>query len=175
MRTFGIVIGTILSFTTIAVIVMQPYVPVWADDEHRRCKLDWTKLNLTPEQSREIEQLNAQFNNEYNEIKPVIDEEKRKLTQLLADRSSDPVEIMSLEQSLNRKKAELHAQATANYLKKRQLLNEHQQCILETMIRQAVEQRRRAINPTAQSEAVPDRIQNLLQKVRNVLPAQPER
>lgn len=136
------------------------------------CKIDWTKLNLNPQQNQHIQQLEGQWSKDYNTIKPAIVEDQRKLTKMLEVHDSDPVEIMALQQSIARKKEQLNQLATTNYLQKRKVLNETQQHSLEQMIRQAVAERQRQINPGAQTEVVPDRIQNLMQKVRNIWPSQ---
>lgn len=146
---------------------------VRADEGH--CCIDWNKLNLTPTQSQQIHGLEAQWNQSYSEIKPSILEDQAKLQRLLADHTSDPVEIMALQQTIARKKEQLNALATANYLKKRQLLNDNQQEHLEFMVRQVVASRQRGMSPASQTEVMPDRVQDLIQKVRNIWPVQQER
>lgn len=146
--------------------------PVLAGDDSSHCCIDWNRLNLTPAQSQQIQALEAQWAHDYNDIKPVIQDDQQKLTKLLADHSSDPVEIMSLQQAIARKKEQLNGLATANYLKKRQVLNENQQVNLEQMIRDAVRKRQAAMHPSSNGEVVTDRIQNLMQRVRNIWPSE---
>ncbi len=136
-------------------------------DELRMC-INWQRLNLTPQQSQQIQVLEQQWNHDYMEIQPSIVEEQRKLTRLLSDPKSDPLEIMSLQQSIARKREQLRAAATTNYLRKRQLLNEDQQHGLECMIHQAVVERQRATSPAMQTDVMPDHIQSLIQRVRNI-------
>src|SRR5271169_3361288 len=116
-----------------------------------RMGINWQRLNLSPQQSQQIQVLEAQWSHDYMEIQPSIIEEQHKLTRLLSDPKSDPLEIMALQQSIARKKEQLRAAATANYLRKRQLLNDGQQHGLEDMIHQAVAERQRANNPGAQT------------------------
>ena len=139
---------------------------VFADE--LRMGINWQRLNLSPQQSQQIQVLEAQWNHDYMEIQPSIIEEQHQLTRLLSDPKSEPLEIIALQQSIARKKEHLRAAATTNYLRKRQLLNDGQQRGLEDMIHQAVAERQRAANPGLQTDEVPDHIQNLLQRVRNI-------
>lgn len=133
-----------------------------------RMGINWQRLNLTPQQSQQIQLLEAQWNHDYMEIQPAIIEEQHKLTRLLSDPKSDPLEIIALQQSIARKKEHLRAAATTNYLRKRQLLSDGQQHGLEDMIHQAVAERQRTANPGSQTDVMPDHIQNLIQRVRNI-------
>ncbi len=137
-------------------------------DDHR--SIDWTKLNLTPAQQQQIQVLEADWNKQYTETRPVIIEEQRRLSKLLGNPGADPVDIMSVQQTIARKKESLNQLATANYLKKRQLLNENQQYSLEIMVKNAVAMRQRQMNPGGQTEVMPDRVQSLIERVRNIWP-----
>jgi Spy/CpxP family protein refolding chaperone len=137
-------------------------------DDH--CNIDWTKLNLTPVQQQQISALESDWNKQYAEIRPGILEEQRHLSKLLGDHTADPVEIMSVQQNLTRKKESLNQLATANYLKKRSVLTESQQFSLEIMVKNAVSMRQRMNNPGGQTEVMPDRVQSLIERVRNIWP-----
>lgn len=136
-------------------------------DELRMC-INWQRLNLTPQQSQQIQVLEQQWSHDYMEIQPSIVEDQHKLTRLLSDPKSDPLEIMALQQAIARKREQLRAAATTSYLRKRQLLNENQQHGLEDMIHQAVAERQRAASPGMQTDVMPDHIQSLIQRVRNI-------
>lgn len=140
----------------------------FADEVH--CAVDWRRLQLSAEQNQQVQVLEAEWNQQYMEVQPSIVEEQRKLTRLLSDAKSDPLEIMSLQQSIARKREQLRAAATTNYLKKRQILNGAQQRTLEDMIRQIIAERQRMANPGSQTDVMPDRIQSLMQRVRNIWP-----
>ncbi len=137
-------------------------------EEH--CSIDWNKLNLTAAQQQQISSLESDWNKQYSEMRPGIIEEQRHLSKLLADHTSDPVEIMSVQQNLTRKKESLSQLATTNYLKKRSVLNENQQFSLEIMVKNAVAMRQRMNNPGGQTEVMPDRVQSLIERVRNIRP-----
>jgi len=153
--------------------------PVVADDEqtHRHtCCVDWSKLNLSPAQSVQIQTLEADWTKSYNDIRPEIVDDQQKLTKMLADHNSDPVEVMALQQTIARKKSQLNGLATANYLRKRQVLTETQQYSLEQQIKDVVRRRQNAMYPGTQTDAVvTDHIQNLMTRVRNIWPVQSER
>lgn len=156
----------IFSATLILCIMVAPV----AYGDETRCSIDWQRLQLTAEQNQQVQSLEAQWSQQYMEIQPSIIEDQRKLTRLLSDAKSDPVEIMALQQSLARKREQLRAAATTNYLKKRQILNGDQQRTLEDMIRQILAERQRMLNPGSQTDVMPDRIQSLMQRVRNIWP-----
>jgi Spy/CpxP family protein refolding chaperone len=155
---------------------MVSSAPANADDLAGHCCVDWNKLNLTQTQSQQIDQLNGQWSKDYNEIKPVISDDQQKLQKLLADHNSDPVEVMALQQQIARKREQLNGLATANYLRKRQVLNENQQFNLEQMIKAMVAKRQAQLHPNQHTETVvTDRIQNLMNRARNIWPVQAER
>lgn len=162
-----------------AVGVLVP--PAVADDDqqggHRHaCCVDWNKLNLSPAQSAQIQTLEAEWTKNYNDIRPEIVDDQQKLTKMLADHNSDPVEVMALQQTIARKKSQLNGLATANYLKKRSVLTENQQYSLEQQIKEVVRRRQNAMYPGTQQDAVvTDHIQNLMNRVRNIWPVQSER
>ena len=158
--------GLILVLALLGACMTGASLPAWAGDDG--CRIDWAHLELTPEQSQQIHSLEAQWNQEYMQMQPSVIDEQKRLTRLLSDPRSDPLEVMTLQQSIARKKEHLRASATASYLRKRQVLNDGQRQVLEDMIRQAVAQRQRVLSPGAQTEVMPDRVQNLMQRVRNI-------
>jgi len=139
-------------------------------DEIQTSVINWQRLQLSPSQSQAIQSLEGQWTQEYMQVQPSIIDEQRKLTRLLADPKSDPLEIMSCQQALARKREQLRATATASYLRKRQILNESQQHSLEDMMRQAVAERQRVNGSGSQADAMPDRIQVLMRKIQTAFP-----
>lgn len=49
--------------------------------------------------------------------------------------------------------------------------HELEQMMIEQMIRQRIQEKQRELHPSAQTEVVPDRIQDIMQKVRNIWPS----
>lgn len=139
-------------------------------DEAVQTSINWQRLQLNPQQAQTIQVLESQWNHDYLEIQPSIVGDQRKLAKLLSDPKSDPLEIMALQQSIARKREQLRSTATANYLRKRQVLNETQQQALQDMIRQAVAERQRSVTPGFQTEVMPDHIQILINRVRGMWP-----
>jgi len=158
--------GSILVLALLGACITGTSLPARAGEDS--CKIDWTQLELSPAQSQQIHTLEAQWNQEYMQVQPSVIDEQKRLTRLLSDPRSDPLEVMTLQQSIARKKEHLRASATASYLRKRQVLNDGQRQALEDMIRQAVAQRQRVLSPGSQTEVMPDRVQNLMQRVRNI-------
>ncbi len=156
-----------LRFTFLSVSMGISCGAAYAEDH---CSIDWTKLNLTAVQQQQITALETDWNKQYSEIRPVIVQEQQHLSKLLADHTSDPVEIMSVQQTVARKKESLNQLATANYLKKRQILTESQQFSLEIMVKNAVAMRQRQNSPGGGTEVMPDRVQSLIERVRNIWP-----
>ncbi len=143
-----------------------------AGAEEAQCCINWVNLNLTPGQNLKIQELDNQWSECYVNLQSSIVEDQRNLTGLLSDPKSDPVEIMSLQQSITRKQEQLRSKATATYLQKRQILNGEQQLVLQDMVRKAIAERQRLNSSQTQNDALPDRIQNLMQRVRNIFPPQ---
>lgn len=162
------------SFRKLHLVLGLAAVCTWnfaAYAQERTCMIDWKQLNLNADQSKQIQVYESQWTQDYNQIKPVITEEQRKLQRMLESHNPDAIEVMALQQSIARKKEQLNQAATANYLKKRQVLTEHQQHQLEQMIRQRIQEKQKEMHPGAQTEVVPDRIQDIMQKVRNIWPS----
>ncbi len=160
--------GTNRSMSTVAkkvvlVIGIQSalVMPAFAED----CCVDWSKLNLSAQQNQQIQQLESQWQQDYNQIKPSIQDEQHKLQRLLETHNADPVELMAVQQSITRKKDQLNAAATANYLRKRQVLNENQQHQLNQMIQARIAAKQQEMHPGAQTDTMPGRLQGLMQRV----------
>lgn len=151
----------------VLVIGMQSALVMPAFADNQACCVDWSKLNLSAQQNQQVQQLESQWQQDYGQIKPAIAEEQRKLQRLLESHNADPVELMAVQQSLQRKKDQLNQAATANYLRKRQVLNENQQHQLEQMIRQRIAEKQKEMHPNVQSNEMPNRLQDLMQKVLN--------
>ena len=147
-------------------------LPAFADAS--KCRIRWDKLNLTPSQSQQIEQIETQWQHDFTEIKPTIIEEQQKLTKKLGEHC-DQLEVISLQESIQRKQNQLRQIAMMTFLKKRSVLNESQQHNLESMMNQEIIARQREKNPSSQQNIVPDGVQDLLQRVNSVFPVNSER
>ncbi len=104
----------------------------------------YDRLNLNGRQAERIEGLDSDWKYHYAELGPRLQATQKRLMVLLATPKSDPLEITGVQQSINQLKEQLSEQATANYLRKRSLLNQDQQRQLEGWLRRMVAQRERA-------------------------------
>jgi peptidoglycan hydrolase CwlO-like protein len=132
---------------------------------HARNCVDWTRLNLTPQQSQQIAQLDAEWQTKYSALQPQIIQLQRKLERLLPDPKSDPLEIMATQQNIARMKEQLRNEATTNYLRKRSVLLEPQQHQLEAMLHQMVMERQRPSMPSTQADQQGG-ITNIVNKIK---------
>ncbi len=132
--------------------------------------IDWNKLELTPQQNSQIQQLEQQWYKESGEILPVIREEQLKLQKLIGEHNPDSLQIVALQQSIARRKEQLNLAAMQNYLSKEKILNDKQNMQFEQMIQQNIAKRRMAQYPGSQTEVMPDKIQQLMQKVKSIFP-----
>lgn len=143
--------------------------PAFAQDPNHnahgpgRC-IDWTRLNLNQQQSQSITQLDSEWRAKYQQLQPQILQKQKKLQELLADSKSDPLEIMSTQQSIARMRENLRNEATTNYLRKRAILTETQQHQLEAMLQQMVMERQRA-TPMVQADQAGG-ITNIVNKIK---------
>lgn len=129
------------------------------------CCLDWKKLNLSTQQTMQIQGLEQDWNSKYVKLQPEILEQQRKLAKLLMDPKSDPLEIMATNQSIARLKEQLRNEATTNYLHKRALLNSDQQHQLESMMQQMIASRQQSATSAPQTEEQGG-FMDIIQKVR---------
>jgi Spy/CpxP family protein refolding chaperone len=136
---------------------------------------DWTKLSLNEDQSKQIHEIEEGWNQKYREMMPSLVEDQQRLSKLLEDHNSDPVEIMTVQTSVARKREQLNAVALATYLKKKSILDENQKHLLELMTKRAIAERHRNDATSSVNEEMPDHIQGLMQRVRNIWPVQGER
>lgn len=134
--------------------------------------IDWTKLELNPQQNTQIQSLESQWYKEFSDISPQIREDQTKLQRLLTDRNPDSLQVVALQQAIARRKEQLNLAAMQNYLAKKKVLNEKQQTQFEQMIQQNIQRRKMMLNPGSQTEVMPDKIQNLMQRVKNIFPVE---
>ncbi len=140
-------------------------LPAFAQQETIQYKcVEWKKLNLNGQQTQQVSILDAEWHTKYMHMQPQIADLQKKLEQLLPNPKSDPLEIMSTQQTIARYKETLRNEATTNYLRKRALLNDTQQRQLEGMVQQMVMERQRANSPV-QTEQSPG-IMNIVDKIK---------
>jgi len=132
--------------------------------------IDWNKLNLTSAQSTQLKTLEQQWFRESSEIIPQIRDDQSKLQKAIADHNADPVQVMTLQQAVARRKEQLNSLAMQNFLAKKKVLDEGQKKQLEDMVRVVVANRKNQMYPGSQTEVMPDKIQGLMEKVRNIWP-----
>ena len=134
------------------------------------CSIDWNKLNLTSAQNSQIQQLEQAWYKDSGEIIPQIREEQTKLQRAIADHNTDSMTALALQQSVARKREQLNSLAMQSFLNKKKVLDSAQKKQLEDMFRQAVQNRKSQLYPGSQTEVMPDKIQNLMQRVRSIWP-----
>lgn len=152
-------------YQTIALALTITLVSALGADAQECRGVDWKKLNLSSQQSQQIKQLEQEWNSKYMKIQPDILDHQRKLQKLLLDPKSDPLEIMSTNQSVFRLKEQLRNEATANYLRKRAVLNQDQQHQLESMMQQMIVLRQQSGGGAPQQEESGG-FMDIIQKVR---------
>lgn len=172
-KTTGIVSAALTLASGCALEISYP--PQSMAQEPSSCAVNWNKLNLTPAQNAQIQALEQQWYKDFNELSPQVRDEQIKLRSLLADHNADPIQVMALQQSIARRKEQLSNAAMQNYLNKRKVLDEKQKQQLEEMIHQMIASRRQQLNPGSQTEVMPDKIQSLMQRVRDIWPVQSDR
>jgi hypothetical protein len=130
------------------------------------CCVDWKRLNLNQPQSDQIQQLEQQWSSQYVQLKVQIRNQQLKLRRELGDPRTDPLEIVSTQQSILRLQEQLRNEATTNYLHKRALLNEDQQHQMEAQLHQMViERQQRAMGQKPQEDQNAG-IMGLINKIR---------
>ena len=149
-------------------------IPAWRRTRQHlpaACSIDWNKLNLTSSQSSQIQQLEQSWYKDSGDIIPQIREDQTKLQRAIADHNADSITVMALQQSVARKREQLNSLAMQSFLNKKKCPRQRsEESSLEDMFRQAVQNRKSQLNPGSQTEVMPDKIQNLMQRVRSIWP-----
>jgi len=166
----GVVSAALSIAAGVAMDVSQSNPCLAQDAANPPCCIDWNKLSLTPAQSNQIKQLDQQWFKESGEIIPQIREEQSKYQKALADHNADPVQVMTLQQAVARKKEQLNSIAMQNFLAKKKVLDDAQKKQLEDMVRVVVANRKSQMYPGSQTEVMPDKIQSLMERMRNIWP-----
>ncbi|MEB3286157.1 MAG: hypothetical protein VKJ04_01500 [Vampirovibrionales bacterium] len=96
--------------------------------------VDWGGLNLSSQQSQQINQVEAQWKVTAGQIIPQIKQDKSELLRLLNSPNGDQRRIMELQGRINSNKSRLHNAAMQSYLKKKEYLSPDQQQQLQRMI-----------------------------------------
>ncbi len=121
-------------------------------EDDGKCCVDWKKLSLSQPQSQQIGALEQDWNSKYLKIQPEILDQQRKLAKLLMEPKADPLDIMSTNQRIAHLKEHLRNEATANYLKKKAILNADQQHQLEGMMQQMIATKQQSVTTAPQGE-----------------------
>jgi Spy/CpxP family protein refolding chaperone len=162
----------IAASTGAGLAVLALTAPVCADGQH--CHVHWEKLNLTPQQSQQIQQIEQGWEKTYSETAPLIADEQQRLSKKLGEHC-DQLEIIQLHNSIDRKQMQLRQTAMMTFLKKRAVLNDNQQRSLEVMMNTEIDRRRAELNPGAGQNEVPNGVQDLLERVHNAFPKASDR
>lgn len=157
---------SVLKQITLSLLVLLAAAGPCSANPH--CPIDWSQFHLNQQQQQQLAVLDGQWDRSYSQVKPEIVTDQARLSDLLADTKSDPLEVVSLQQSIARKKEQLRSLATSIYLRKRQILNQEQQLQLEECMRQYMDAKRRQASGGSQTDAMPDGVNNLINKVRNM-------
>lgn len=131
--------------------------PVLADGKSpcNHCNINYKKLDLTKEQSVKIQQLDQQWFEKYQKLKPQIQEKKQKVNKLMADPKGDSTDILMLQKKVDSLISELKGEATKILIKKKQVLTATQRKQLQQMINDEVAKRKSqksGVVPTQQTQ-----------------------
>ncbi len=91
----------------------------------------WDTLNLTPDQSSRIRQLDDQWQDTAGNVIPQIKKDKEELVRLLNSPNSDSRRILELQNRINGNKTRLQQAAMQTFLQKKQQLNNDQRMMLK--------------------------------------------
>jgi Spy/CpxP family protein refolding chaperone len=98
-------------------------------------------LNLSSNQAQQIQSLDSEWKNRYEQLQPTLMGEQRQLAKLLAAPKSDPLEITSTQQHINLLREQLSGYATTTYHKTRRLLTPDQQREVEGWLKTKMAER----------------------------------
>ncbi len=145
-------------------------LPVYAGDGQQpcgHCRIDYTRLDLTPDQSSKIQNLDREFHDKYQQLKPAIVENQQKVKKLMASPQAEATEIMMVQQKIDDLQGELRRFAAQILIKKKECLNTSQKERLEQMIKEELIKRQQD-KGGVQSPATPQRWQKLIRGVEGI-------
>jgi Spy/CpxP family protein refolding chaperone len=151
-----------------ALLTLTATVPVAAQDgPPSRRGVDWQRLNLSPEQGQQIQQLQRDWRSKYSAVMPQIHNQQKHLQDLFRNPQADPLEIVATQQSVIHLQEQLRNEATQNYLRKRALLTAQQQKMLEVQMQEMVVARQqRPMAPRLSGNSAENGgIMNIIEKV----------
>jgi Spy/CpxP family protein refolding chaperone len=160
-RTSLAILGLMLTLS------MTAAGPVLAQDgPPSRRGVDWQRLNLSPQQGQQIQQLQSDWRGKYSSVMPQIHTQQKHLQDLFRNPQADPLEIVATQQSVMHLQEQLRNEATQNYLHKRAVLNAQQQKMLEMQMQEMVVARQnRPMAPRLSGNGENGGIMNIMEKV----------
>lgn len=145
--------------------------PAYAEDQPEppcgHCNIDYSKLNLSKDQSVKIQQLDQEWFEKYQKLQPEIQDKQQEVKKLIADPQADSTETFMLQKKIDSLKSELNTEATKILIKKKELLSSSQRDQLQQMIKDEIGKRRRqssGISPNQQ----PVRWQKIWQNINGI-------
>jgi exonuclease VII large subunit len=96
--------------------------------------VNWTNLELSPQQQSEIGRLESQWQRMYTELYPQIQRDKNELRRLLNSPQSNERQIMELQTRIQINEQRLRQEATRTFLNKKNQLNPVQKVRLQQMM-----------------------------------------
>ena len=112
--------------------LMLPEVDAQAESKAK--KVNWESLNLSPDQTKNINQYEYEWENTYTQVAPEIDHDKQDLMRELGAPNPDHGRVMQLQNRISQNKQRLQNTSMSVYLKKKQQLNDDQKDKLKRMM-----------------------------------------
>ena len=112
--------------------LLTPLMSLAVAKEHPA--IDWAVFNLNTQQRSNIQQLEGQWKQTYQQIYPIIMQDQKKLKTLLSEPDADETQVMMLQQQIHEHENRLRQKATQTYLKKKRLLTPQQQKKLDDLM-----------------------------------------
>jgi hypothetical protein len=150
----------------VAVALLSFPIAAWAED-CGHCNIDYSKLNLTQEQTVKIQQCDQEWFQEYQQTQPEIQGLQQKFRRLIASEKPDATEIMLVQQQIEAKKSKLKMKATQILLKKQQILDENQKKQFDTQIQSEIVKRRQQ-GSGVETNAQPERWRKIWTNMQNI-------
>jgi Spy/CpxP family protein refolding chaperone len=96
--------------------------------------INWSSLDLNPQQENEIDRLESQWQRTYSDVYPQIQRDKNELRHLLNAPQSNERQIMELQNRIQQNEQRLRQEATRTFLNKKGQLNPAQKVRLQQMM-----------------------------------------
>jgi len=97
-------------------------------------QIDWSELDLSPQQVHYIQSLEQQWRQKYRTVHPQLSAKRQQLRQMMSNPNADSRQMLSVQQDIQDHEQALREEATRVFMEKRRVLSHDQRKALHEMM-----------------------------------------